>query len=612
GRELDLIKEYTHELYSYDSECVVKDQLSLDLTNGFTISTWVQFIHQSGSKSNGDIMSVESSLFSSPLFSIWVEFPEGGIHFSCTQAENDTIKFIKTGVKAPEGAFHIAIEFDSMAFNLYLNGGKCKTIPETSPFPNPNNKVLVIGRSECTRDRNLSCTRQIFDIEIYSECLGEDDIKSIFAKAVNRHVPISRPKAILIEGEHHLDGNSAYGEDYSLPFDHDTAIFTPPTLVTRDFAHHNGVWSTEKHLRLAADIRNIGRADIVGFGMTTMLTCANDGKGRFESARVVLEKFPHYLGRQNSTHPRFFGDATGNGYPDIIAFGDSAVFISLNNRDGTFQPGVEVLRNLFCDTYAWYPEKHPRFVVDVTGNGVVDIAGFGEAGVYIAFNDGRGGFPSLKMVVSAFGYSEAAGSWRIEKHPRILADLTGKGHKDIIGFGETGVFVSKNNGNMAFSRAKLVLPNFGYAPDEYTGDGWRVNKHPRFVVDLTGNGKADIVGFGDGGVLVALNSGDGTFQPAEKVLDWFGFSDDAGGWRVEKHPRFVIDLTGDGCADIVGFHDDGVWVAFSNGDGTFQTPQRVVPDFGYDIGGWRVDKHPRILADLTGNGCPDIIGFGED
>ena len=33
--------------------------------------------------------------------------------------------------------------------------------------------------------------------------------------------------------------------------------------------------------------------------------------------------------------------------------------------------------------------------------------------------------------------------------------------------------------------------------------------------------------------------------------DW----DTPGGWRVEKHPRLLADLTGDGRADIVGFGD---------------------------------------------------------
>ncbi|KWT75596.1 Rhs family protein [Variovorax sp. WDL1] len=42
------------------------------------------------------------------------------------------------------------------------------------------------------------------------------------------------------------------------------------------------------------------------------------------------------------------------------------------------------------------------------------------------------------------------------------------------------------------------------------------------------------------------------------VLGNFGYN--AGGWRVERHPRFLSDVSGDGRADIVGFGDAGVWV----------------------------------------------------
>jgi hypothetical protein len=35
----------------------------------------------------------------------------------------------------------------------------------------------------------------------------------------------------------------------------------------------------------------------------------------------------------------------------------------------------------------------------------------------------------------------------------------------------------------------------------------------------------------------------------------------AGGWRVDMHPRFLADVTGDGHADIIGFGDAGVYVA---------------------------------------------------
>jgi hypothetical protein len=51
-------------------------------------------------------------------------------------------------------------------------------------------------------------------------------------------------------------------------------------------------------------------------------------------------------------------------------------------------------------------------------------------------------------------------------------------------------------------RFKLVLEDFGYN----SGAGWRVEKHPRFIADLTGNKVGDIVGFGDDGVCMSQST----------------------------------------------------------------------------------------------------------
>lgn len=108
------------------------------------------------------------------------------------------------------------------------------------------------------------------------------------------------------------------------------------------------------------------------------------------------------------------------------------------------------------------------------------------------------------------------------------------------------------------------------------------------------DGRADVVGFGEAGMYVALNNSNGTFQPQRLAINDFGYT--AGGWRVEKHPRTLADLTGDGRADVVGFGDAGMYVALNNGNGTFQPLQLAIDNFGYSAGGWRVDKHPRFVA----------------
>ncbi|MFM9442359.1 VCBS repeat-containing protein [Streptomyces acidiscabies] len=109
----------------------------------------------------------------------------------------------------------------------------------------------------------------------------------------------------------------------------------------------------------------------------------------------------------------------------------------------------------------------------------------------------------------------------------------------------------------------------------------------------------------------AVSNGDGSFQEPRLVVHQFSYV--AGGWRVDRHPRLLADTTGDsGLAYIVGFGAEGMWMARPLGDGGFDTPGPVRPHFGYSAGGWRGDKHPRLLADTTGEGKADTVGFGND
>ena len=320
--------------------------------------------------------------------------------------------------------------------------------------------------------------------------------------------------------------------------------------------------------------------------------------------QLVIDNFGYDAGGWRvEQHPRMLGDVNGDGRDDVVGFGNAGVYVSLSNGDGTFQPIQLAVNNYGYDAGGWRVERHPRMLGDVNGDGRADIVGFGYAGAYVSLGNVNGTFQAPQLVVANYGYDDAAGRWRVEQHPRMLADVNGVGRDDIVGFGNAGVYVSRSNANGTFRGPQLVVANYGYL-----AGGWRVEWHPRMMADVNGDGRADIVGFGNAGTYVSRSNANGTFQAPFFAVANYGYS--AGGWQVDRHPRMLGRLNADARDDIVGFGNAGVYVSRSNANGTFQAPQLVVANFGYDAGGWRVERHPRMIGDITGDGRDDIVGFG--
>lgn len=59
--------------------------------------------------------------------------------------------------------------------------------------------------------------------------------------------------------------------------------------------------------------------------------------------------------------------------------------------------------------------------MDLTGDGRADILGCGDSNVYVAYNDGKGGFGSVITLTSEFSYS--GGKWGVDKTVRWLSNL---------------------------------------------------------------------------------------------------------------------------------------------------------------------------------------------
>ncbi|MFJ5657173.1 RICIN domain-containing protein [Streptomyces microflavus] len=359
--------------------------------------------------------------------------------------------------------------------------------------------------------------------------------------------------------------------------------------------------------RFLADTTGTGIADIVGLKPAKgAVTSSSRGDGTFDDERVLHSPAASATPKDLWT----LADLTGESRPGVVVLATDGVRVSTQDEGGTFAPaGGELALKAFGhgpQAGSWLVDKHPRFLADTTGDGRLDIVGCHDDGLWVSLQDEEGKFAPLadEPALRAFGHSEEAGGWLVDRHPRFLADTTGDGRLDIVGCHDDGLWVSLQDEEGTFAEPLYVLDEFG------VDQGWTsIDEHPRFLVKMTSGGVVDIVGFGPQGVVVARGRGDGTFEPGKLVLNDYG---QAQGWTGEKHPRLLADVTGDGTPDIVGFGNEGVWVSHNKGDGTFEQAQLVCRGFGYNenAGGWRVDRHPRFLADITGDGRVDIVGFG--
>jgi hypothetical protein len=302
-------------------------------------------------------------------------------------------------------------------------------------------------------------------------------------------------------------------------------------------------------------------------------------------------------------NPRLLGDVNGDGKKDIVGFGNDRVFVALGQSDGTFSNPIGTVPNYGYNAGGWRVEKNPRLLGDVNGDGKEDIVGFGNERVFVSLGRADGTFANPVGTVANYGYN--AGGWRVDKNPRLLGDVNGDGRADIIGFGNERVFVSLGRADGTFANPVGTVANYGY-----NAGGWRVNKNPRLIGDVNGDGRADIVGFGNERVFVSLGQADGTFSNPAGTVANYGYN--AGGWRTDRHPRMLADVNGDDRVDIVGFGGDRVFVSLGQTNGTFANPVGTVGNLGYNAGGWRVDRHPRLLGDINNDNRADIVAFGND
>ena len=318
---------------------------------------------------------------------------------------------------------------------------------------------------------------------------------------------------------------------------------------------------------------------------------------------VVLANFATQAGGWSSqaSYPRLIADVNGDGLPDIVGFGQAGTLVSYGATSGSFSNPALVLAD-FGQANGWSSDViFHRELADVNNDGRADIVGFGYAGVLVSLARADGTFAGPAFGLANFGTAQGWSS--NDRYARVMADVNGDGKADIVGFGQVGTLVSLSNGDGTFQSPFLAIANFGVA------QGWSSDTtYHRAVGDVNGDGKADIVGFGQAGVLVSLGNGDGTFAAPQLALGNFN---PGNGWTSnDAFPRLVADINKDGRADIVGFGASATFLSYGLADGSFTSPVADVGNFTAAQGWSSQSIFPRAIADLNHDGLPDIVGFG--
>lgn len=199
-------------------------------------------------------------------------------------------------------------------------------------------------------------------------------------------------------------------------------------------------------------------------------------------------------------------------------------------------------------------------------------------------------------------------------HQRMwTGDVNADGKSDFVGIDSDGkVWVAASTGS-SFTAGSVWLTAsiFTVAAQWFTTAHWdRVH-----LVDVTGDGRADLVGIAsDGGIWVSESTGT-AFTPSHFVAA-SSFSTPAYFDRALQHRVFLGDVDGDDRTDIAGISTSGqIFVSRATGSGTtaaFAATALYAAGSAFVAGqDWfQLSSHPRVwLADVTGDGKDDFVGI---
>ncbi|MBM4355476.1 MAG: hypothetical protein FJ109_17090, partial [Deltaproteobacteria bacterium] len=288
-------------------------------------------------------------------------------------------------------------------------------------------------------------------------------------------------------------------------------------------------------------------------------------------------------------------DVDGDGLADFCARAAAGLLCALSGQNGLSKQ-LQGPHPELSDDLGWNHPSHYGTIHmgDIDGDTLADVCARGNSGIRCWRSTGDG-FDDTAILGPA--WSDAAG-WENEKHFSTIRmlDVDGDGLADLCGRGPGGIECYRSLGN-GFED--------GFAGPQLSDDqGWGKPEYFGTIRsgDIDGDGKHDLCARGAAGFMCWLSTGVG-YGEAIGGPTW----NDAGGWSEMRYWETIrlADINGDGRDDLCARGPAGIECYASIGNGF--SPAVPGPTLS-DDSGWHDQTNylPIRLGDINGDGMADV------
>ncbi|OOG37817.1 FG-GAP-like repeat-containing protein [Polaromonas sp. A23] len=352
-------------------------------------------------------------------------------------------------------------------------------------------------------------------------------------------------------------------------------------------------WTSSAYPRRFADVNGDGIPDIVLIDKDEAVPHVFLAKGDGSFLTQPISTDVNGNGWTESAYPRYLMDVNGDGRADLVmaANSEAQVYVFLGQTNGSF---AQQPVSTDVDGSGWTFSAYPRRFADVNGDGLPDfvLIDKDEAVPHVFLGKGDGSFLTqpVSTDVNGNGWTELA-------YPRYLMDVNGDGRADLVmaANSEAQVYVFLGQTNGSFAQQPVST--------DVDGSGWTFSAYSRRFADVNGDGLPDFVLIDKDEAVphVFLGKGDGSFLTQPVSTDVNG-----NGWTELAYRRDLVDVNGDGRADLVMTlaSEAQTYVFLGQADGSF-LQQAISTDINGN--GWTSSAYPREFADANGDGKGDLI-----